>query len=116
MISERDLLQSIANSTPDECRQIGQLFLSFVDAPRDAVWEANFRRRLAALPVQASDLATLIAERRRYVAEYGGALEAWRHGWHPIQMRRQLEAMGYKGAPGGEPDAADRAAMASYRL
>lgn len=110
------LLKMIAASSQEECRQIGSLFLSFADKPRDASWEADFQRQLDALPEQVTGRSMVIADaRRRVLAEQE---RLWASGWHPLQMRAILEQAGYTGAddtaPGEvDPQASARAAHAA---
>lgn len=104
MIDNRDLIRAIANSTPEECRELGKLFLAMADAPRDLHWKASFREKLASMPAPPDQTreGIVATARARITAEND---ELWRQGWHPTQMRRELEARGYTGiaAPAEQP-------------
>lgn len=100
----------IAASSQEECRQIGSLFLSFADKPRDASWEADFARQLDALPEHVTGRAMVIADARRRVLAENERL--WATGWHPMQMRAILEHAGYTGAEDTAPGEIDAQASA----
>jgi hypothetical protein len=97
MIDQRELIQALARSTPDECREIGKLFLSMADVPRDVHWKAGFSEKLAMFPEPPeTSIAIQMGKARARVTAENDALRA--AGWHPIQMRAELEARGYTGA------------------
>lgn len=97
MIEERALLESIARSSQDECRQAGELFLALADRPRDVHFKAELRRRIDSLPPTPSgNLAEQMIEAHRRLAVQDK--ELWEAGWHPTQMLYALRAYGYAGA------------------
>lgn len=105
MIDEKTLVEIIARSTQDECRQMGELFLSFATAPRDVHWDSQMRRTLSAFPhPPKSDMTLAIEAGRRRVQANEDAL--WAEGWHPIQMRQALEGLGYTGLQSAEAPSA----------
>lgn len=110
MLSQRELLKTIAASSQEECRRIGELFLHFADKPRDATWAGDFQRQLDALPEQISGRGAVIAEARRRVASAQDDL--WQSGWHPLQMQAILQAAGYDGSPGTAPAELDHSQAA----
>lgn len=96
MLDARQMLILISRSTPAECRELGRLLLAMADAPRDIHWRASFAEKLAAMPAPPeSDVAQIIAKARARVAAEQDALRET--GWHPTQMRQELEARGYTG-------------------
>jgi hypothetical protein len=96
MIDERTLIGIIARSTQDECKQMGDLFLSFASAARDVHWESQMRRTLAMFPdPPQGDLVNAIMAGRERVARHNK--ELWDEGWHPVQMRQKLEELGHTG-------------------
>lgn len=106
MIDEKTLIAIIARSSQDECRQMGDLFLSFASAPRDVHWDAQMRRTLMMFPdPPKSDITIAIEQGRARVAKYED--ELWAAGWHPLQMKKELEARGYTGAPTDEAQQAN---------
>lgn len=92
-LDEQTIIALVAGMSQQHCREVGEIFLSFAETPRDEAWEANCRRAEEALPPAPEDerYRKRRAARMRVVA---ADAEDWRAGWHPIQMRRKLEAMG----------------------
>lgn len=68
MINERTLAEMMLNISQEECREIGELFLSLAKPPRDAAWKSTWRRRLEELPK--STLATEMDAARKRLEEY----------------------------------------------
>ncbi len=102
MINERQMLEAMLNSTPEQCRAAGELFLALADRPRDVHFKADLQRRLDALPPEASNsLAARMAVARSKAAERDA--ELWRVGWHPIQLLRELKRAEYEGSDGMQP-------------
>jgi hypothetical protein len=96
MIDEKTMVAIIAKSTQDECRQMGALFMSFAEVPRDVNWESQMRHAMMMYPEPPkSGIAEwLESSRAKYTASND---EMWRAGWHPVQMRKKLEELGYTG-------------------
>lgn len=102
MVTERDMIEYLASTTQEQCREAGELFLSLADAPRDELWRANFRKRLAAMPEPNADFAKALEQGRERVARRDAKL--WERGWHPLQMERELRARGYSGLLNQDPE------------
>ena len=101
MVTERDVIEFLAQTTQEKCREVGELFLSLADAPRDELWRASFRQKLAAMPAPNSDFAKGLKDARERVNAEQAKL--WRRGWHPVQMERELIARGYAGLTDEDP-------------
>ena len=105
MIDERTLLGAIKYSTQEECQQMAQTFAALAATPRDAAFRGEITRRLEALPPEREfELARELTEARARIRAHNDRL--WATGWHPEQMRRELEARGYKGLQVPEGEAA----------
>lgn len=72
-----DIISFVEASTPEDCREAGQLLIQLADSPRDATWPAKMAiaRNAVATPQQRS-LADIITERRKRVHALSDALRA----------------------------------------
>ena len=70
------ILEFIKETSQDECREIGELILSFADSPRDANWRANMEAALSAVasPADQTRVQVIAAANRRVVALNDGLL------------------------------------------
>ncbi|MEN2787855.1 hypothetical protein ACFOKI_15865 [Sphingomonas qilianensis] len=109
----RRFVTLIANSTQQQCREMGEMMISLASAPRDHRWQTQMAKALEDFPEPpASTIVTAMEQGRKRIEAHDR--ELWSTGWHPVQMRRELEARGYQGEQAAtEPTATDlrRAAL-----
>lgn len=96
MAMERHLLEMLRHARPNEMREMGELLISLADEPRGKRWNGMLDAVLAKFPdPEPSDLVQAIEAGRARVKSRDDAQYAT--GWHPVQMRAELEARGYQG-------------------
>lgn len=94
----RRIIAMVAHSSQDQCREMGEMLIALSKSPRDHHWSANMTKALEGFPAApASDLAKAIDAGNARVRKHND--ELWRQGWHPCQMRKKLEELGYEGEP-----------------
>lgn len=99
MTFEQSVMTALRNLTPAEMRQTGELLLALADSPRDATWKYKMDQAIAAMPTPPKpSLMGAIEEGNKRVQ--ASEEELWATGWHPAQMRAELERLGYTGTPG----------------
>lgn len=103
----RELMEVVAKSSQDECREIGEMLLALAQSPRDKMWQFKMAQALAQFPETKSDLATSIQQAKQRLAAADADL--WKAGWHPSQMVKELLDRGYRGNSGADlPPAIER--------
>ncbi len=96
----RELMEVVAKSSQDECREIGEMLLALAQSPRDKMWQFKMTQALAQFPEPKSDLASRMQEARKRLAAEDA--ELWKAGWHPSQMIKELLDRGYRGNDGAD--------------